>query len=338
MQMRIVVNVLRGEILESRHSCEAAVCDAEGRCHAGTADPQLSTTFRSAAKPFQLLPLVERGAAERWSLTDEELAVMTSSHNGSAAHRALVAGILARLGLEPERLVCGYHDPLDPEALEEARIHPELRSPIYNNCSGKHAGMLALARAEGWPVEGYEQPEHPVQQAIRRVMGELSGLSPGDLATATDDCGVPVFAAPLAVMAKMYARLAGATDQGDPRERALHRIRTAMTAHPQAVGGPQRFSTRIMEATRGRVVAKGGAEGLECLGVPARGLGLALKCLDGSHRACAPAMMAVLEQLGLLGDAEAETLADLRVPRTRSRAGRDVGRLEATVEVASPSA
>lgn len=338
MTLSLSVQVFRGAILESRHECEAAVCDVEGRLHAATDDPWRVTTFRSAAKPFQLLPLVERGHAERWKFNDEQLAVMAASHNGSAYHRALVVGILERIGLDESRLACGFHEPVDRDSLAEVRAHPELRSPIYNNCSGKHAGMLALAQAEGWPAEGYERADHPVQQLMRHVVADVCGVGPDDLATATDDCGVVVFAAPLTVMARGYARFAAASAEGEARESALHRIRTAMNSYPQAVGGAGRFGTQLMEITRGRVVAKGGAEGLECLGFPGRGLGLAIKCLDGSGRALAPASIALLDHLGLISESEQAKLAAARAPALRNHSGQEVGRLEAVVEVLSPSA
>jgi L-asparaginase II len=337
LHLSLVVHVVRGGILESRHVCQAAVCDVEGRLHAGTEHSGRLTTLRSSAKPFQLLALVERGWADRFGFGDEQIAVMAASHTGSAHHRALVMGILQTLELEPRHLACGYHDPIDHESLAEVRLDPSLRSPIYNNCSGKHAGMLALARAEGWPVEGYERPDHPVQQAIRRVMSDLCGVPEGELKTATDDCGVPVYATTLPVIARLYARLASAADAGDARERALHRVRVAMTSYPQAVGGAQRFNTRLMEATRGRLVAKGGAEGLECMGLPGRGLGLVVKCEDGANRAAGPASIALLEQLGILQESELAQLESLRVPRLRNHAGLEVGRLEAKAEVASPS-
>jgi L-asparaginase II len=337
MRLSLAVHVLRGEILESRHRCEAAVCDVEGRLHAGTDDSGRVTTLRSSAKPFQLLALVERGGAERWGFGDEQLAVMAASHTGSAYHRALVAGILERLGLEARHLACGYHDPMDPESLAEVRLDPGRRSPIYNNCSGKHAAMLALARSEDWPVEGYERPEHPVQQAVRRVMVDLFGGSGVELQTATDDCGVPVFATSLPVMARLYARLAAANEDGEPRELALHRIRMAMTTYPNAVGGAQRFSTRLMDVLRGRVVAKGGAEGLECIGLLGRGLGLVVKCEDGANRAAGPAAIALLDQLGVLQETDRMQLESLRAPRLRNHSGLEVGRLEVQVEVATPS-
>ena len=337
MRLSIEVEVRRGPIVECRHRVHAAVTDASGVLHAGTAASGLVTTFRSAAKPFQLLPLVESGHADRWGFRDEELAIMAASHTGSAYHLGLVRGILARLELDERHLACGYHDPLDPEQLDHVRHHPEARTAIYNNCSGKHAGMLALARSEGWPVEGYHRPEHPVQQRMLRTVAECCEVAPGDVATGIDGCGVVVFAVPLHAMARGYARLAAADARSDrPREQALARIRVAMQSFPQATGGKARFSTALMEAGERRLVAKGGAEGLECIGVPGRGLGLAIKVEDGATRAVAPAVIALLETLDLLPAPVLESLAAWRCPPFHNAAGLEVGHLEPVVRVSAP--
>jgi L-asparaginase II len=337
MQVSVEVQAWRGSIAESLHRLEFATVDSDGRLHAASADPRRVTSFRSSAKPFQLLALVERGHAERWGFGDEELAIMAASHTGSAYHVRLVTGILERIGLPERMLACGFHEPIDHESLADVRAHPEKKSPLYNNCSGKHAGMLALALAESWPTEGYERPEHPIQQLARRAVADLCGVSSDELVTGTDDCGVVTFGLPLTAMARGYARFAAAIDEGDARERALYRIRTAMTTYPAATGGAARFSTRLMEATRGRLVAKGAAEGLECVGIPGRGLGLALKCLDGSSRALAPATIGLLAHLGELSEAERERLAESQHRVLRNHAGREVGRLEAVVRSLTPA-
>jgi L-asparaginase II len=333
MRLQIDVVVLRGAIAESRHRIEAAVCDPAGRCLAGTPGFDDVTTFRSAAKPFQLLPLVERGHAGRWQLTDEELAVMAGSHTGSAYHVGLVRGILSRLELSERHLACGYHDPPDPESHAWLFAHPEARSAVYNNCSGKHAGMLALARAEGWPIEGYEHAAHPVQRLMRQTVAEVCGMHPETVEIAVDGCGVSVFGMPLAAMARGYAAFAAARPESDARGRALDRIRGAMLRFPQAVGGKGRFSTALMEAGQGRWVAKGGAEGLECAGIPARGLGLALKCEDGQSRGVAPALIALLSHLGEIQPGDRERMREMRRPVIRNHAGIEVGALEATLTV-----
>lgn len=336
MRVQIEVVVWRGAIAESRHRVHAVAADAAGRVQLESGD--LVTTYRSAAKPFQVLPLVERGHAARWNLTDEELALMCASHTGSARHVEMVRGILTRLGTPESALHCGYHDPIDPDSLAGLRLHPELRSPVYNNCSGKHAGMLALALAEGWPIEDYERLDHPVQTAIRAAVAELGGMAPGALEHAVDGCSVPVWALPLSAMARAYARLATAKAEGDVRDRALARIRAAMMSHPRATGGAERFATQLMEALPGRVVAKGGAEGLECLGLPERGWGLAVKVEDGATRAVGPAVIELLDQLGVLSDAERAKLDALRRPVLRNVAGLDVGRIEAAVRAETPAA
>ena len=338
MRLHFEIRVWRGPILESRHRVQAVACSADGRIEAGTERADLVTTFRSSAKPFQLLSLVERGYTDRWDLSDEHLAIMAASHTGSAYHVALVREILHRLGLTERHLACGYHEPLDDASLAALRADPAGRTALYNNCSGKHAGMLALTLAEGWPVEGYQGADHPLQQLMRRTVAEMCGLATDQLAVATDGCSASVFGLPLASMARAYARFAAADPAGNARERALHRIRSAMSAHPVAVGGHGRFSTLLMQRTGGRMVAKGGAEGLECVALPARGLGLAIKCEDGQARAQAPATLAFLEQLGELSAEELVRLGDARRPVVKNHAGLEVGSLEAVVEVLSPSA
>jgi L-asparaginase II len=341
VRLQLDVWVWRGDISESRHRVQAAVCDPDGRLEAATEDPARLTTFRSAAKPFQLLPLVERGHADRWGFGDEQLAVMAASHTGSAAHVALVSGILDRLGLTDRHLACGFHEPLDAASLARVRRGEDTRLALYNNCSGKHAGMLCLALSEGWPVEGYEKAGHPVQQLMRRTVAEMCGLAPEALIVSVDGCSASVFGVPLAAMARAYARLAAARPEGNDRERALHRIRSAMTRHPWAVGGEGRLSTAIMERTGdragGRIVAKGGAEGLECVGLPERRAGIAIKCEDGQARAVGPATLAVLEQLGELDGATLERLGEFRRPIVHNHAGLEVGCLEAVVKVLTPA-
>jgi L-asparaginase II len=198
--------------------------------------------------------------------------------------------------------------------------------------------MLCLALSEGWPVEGYERPDHPVQQLMRSTVAELCGVPVESLVVAVDGCSVSVFGLPLAGMARAYARLAAGAVDGDARGRALSRIRGAMCGFPRAVAGEGRLSTLLMEASGGRLVAKGGAEGLECVGVEARRLGIAIKCEDGHARSIAPATLALLEQLGALTGGELKRLAASRRPVITNHAGLEVGALEAVVKVLAPTA
>jgi L-asparaginase II len=336
MLTQLEVTVWRGSIPESRHRIRAAAISATGEVHLETAGGDDITTLRSAAKPFQLLPLVERGHADLWGFSPEELAVMCASHTGSPHHVELVRGILTRLELRETDLACGYHDPLDAASLALLRAHPEQRSPVYNNCSGKHAGMLCLALSEKWETRGYERAEHPVQLLMRRTVAEVCGVTAESMQLAVDGCSVPVFALPLSAIARGYARFAAARDGEHERSRALDRIRRAMIAFPAATGGVGRFSTQLMECATPNLVAKGGAEGLESAGVVDRGIGVAVKCEDGASRAGGPAMVAVLDSLRAL-PGSSPTLESLRRPLLHNAAGLEVGRIEVEFKVAAPA-
>ena len=334
MRLQVEVVVVRGEIAESRHRVQCAVADGTGALRSSTAHPELVTSFRSAAKPFQLLPFVERGHADALHCSEQELAIMAASHSGSREHLALVRGLLTRLGLEPSQLACGYHEPQDAQSLADVRRDPSLCGPVYNNCSGKHAGMLAFCVAEHWPLAGYERADHPLQQLMRCTVAECCGVPPGSVVTGIDGCGVPVFGVPLARMAEGYARIAEAiANGGDPRARALQRIGRAMMAHPVTVEGVGRLATDLMQAAPGRVLAKSGAEGLLLVADCERGVGLAIKAEDGAMRALDPAAVELLETLEVLRPSEAATLdAHRRTPVTNA-AGLAVGWLEGHVSM-----
>jgi L-asparaginase II len=332
MPLEAEVVVLRGQIAESRHRVRCAAVSPAGRVLAASEDAGRETSFRSAAKPFQLLPFVERGHADRLGASEAELAIMAASHSGSREHLALVRGLLERAGIPAERLACGFHEPQDPDALEEVRREPARRSPIYNNCSGKHAAMLAFAHAEGWPLEGYERAEHPLQQLMLRTVAECCGVPPESVRLGIDGCSVPVFGLPLAAMAQGYARLAASMARAaDARERALQRIGRAMLAYPVIVEGHGRLATDVMLASSGRVLAKSGAEGLLLVADPGRGLGIAIKCEDGAMRALGPATVELLLHLEVLRPGELPALDAHRKPPVHNAAGLEVGWLEACV-------
>jgi L-asparaginase II len=277
-------------------------------------------------KPFQTLPLLLDGAADHFALTSEELALCSGSHHGTVDHVERVADLLARLGLDANALACGPHRPFDEEsarALECASLAPER---LHNNCSGKHTGMLALALHHGWEVEGYERHDHPVQARIRSELRAWLRPDPEQLAWAPDGCGVPTPLLPLREMAGAYARLARETN-GAPSS-----VVSAMITHPHLVSGSKALSARVMRSTEGRVLAKEGAEGVFCVAGLDAGWGAALKVTDGTTRAVAPALLAMLEILGLLSTVELEMLADLRRPPVYNTHCDVVGYLEAVAE------
>lgn len=314
MQMREGETVVlrRGTWVESTHRCHAVVVDAGGERIIEVGDPSRVTFLRSAAKPFQALPLVEDGVAEALGFGAREVAVACGSHSGEPAHLSVVASMLARAGFSAEALACGPHTPMGEaaaEALFRSGGEPER---IHNNCSGKHAAMLALARHHGWSPEGYEAINHPVQQRMLDEISRWCDWPTTSIRTGIDGCGVACFALPLERMAHGMARLLARAAAGDPGPTG---VIGAMTAEPFMVAGTGRLCTELMEATEGGVVAKVGAEGVYLAGVRGRGLALALKIEDGSRRAAEVALMALLDRVGALSDAASEALGHWMPPR-----------------------
>lgn len=280
------------------------------------------TLLRSAVKPLQALPLAQDGAADRFGLTEEEVALCCGSHNAEERHLSGVRSILAKAGVPESALACGPHRPLlGVRAREMAEAGVPL-TPIVNNCSGKHAGMLALAVHHGWPTEGYERFDHPVQLRIGREVSDWTGVPADDANRAVDGCGVPCFAAPLDRAAATAARLSDAAGRPGP----VRRIVTAMTRRPFMVAGAKRLCTRLMEEEGGRLFAKVGAEGVYLAGDLERSLGVALKVEDGAWRAAAPALLSVLDQAGLLSDHARSALAEFAAPPVTNTLGDVVGR------------
>jgi L-asparaginase II len=321
----VLVEVTRGTSVESRHRGVAVVADARGTVVAAWGDPGFAVFPRSAIKPLQALPLIETGAAERFQVTDAEVALACASHGGEPIHVAQVARWLARIGLSPADLECGAHPPSDPEsaaALTKSGAGP---TALHNNCSGKHTGMLATARHLGEPTAGYVRPDHPVQQRLVRLLAELGGV---DLAAAPhgiDGCGIPVMAMPAVALARAMARLADFDGLSDGHRAAAARVLAAMAAHPYLVGGRGRFDTEIMEAARGTVAAKGGAEGVQIAILPKLGLGVAIKIEDGNGRAAPVALAAILKHLDAVPKAAMATLDAWLAKPVVNAAGRVVG-------------
>lgn len=330
-----VVEVVRGAAVESRHRVHAAVVDPEGRLRASAGDPRLRTYFRSAAKPLQALPLVSDGVMDRFGLTLEELAVCCGSHAGEPRHVAAVTSILRKIGLEGESLACGAHPPLHGPSrrdLREAGLEPVR---LHNNCSGKHAGMLALARGHGCDPAGYHQPEHPVQGRVLSEIARWVDLPLEALTTGTDGCGVVTVGLPLSNMALAFARLARSARAG---EREPTYVVGAMTSYPEMVAGEGRLCTDLMRATGGRLFAKVGAEGVYCVGVPGAELGIAVKIEDGSPRAVGPAVLAVLRQLDLISEDDLGALLSHAYPDVVNTRGDVVGQLRAAVTLETGAA
>jgi L-asparaginase II len=285
------IEATRGDVVESVHRVSVAVVQADGSLVAEAGDPRRVTFWRSAAKPFQALPLLEDGAADALGLTTEELALACASHSSEPSHLAVAEGFLRRIGATAADLACGPHIPLSPAVADRVTREGIALTPLWSNCSGKHAGMLALARHHAWPMAGYTQPGHPVQGRILAEVARWTALPVTGIRTATDGCTAVTFALPLTAMAGAWARFGSAAAPGPGR------LRSAMVAHPGLVAGTGRLCTELMAAGRGRVLAKVGAAGVYCAALPELGLGVALKVADGDSAAAAPALLAVLGAL-----------------------------------------
>jgi L-asparaginase II len=336
-----LVEVRRGGITESRHRGHIVAVEPNGNIVASLGSPHNVTFLRSSAKPLQALPLLISGAADKFGFTDEEVAMACASHNGEPIHTKLVASMLAKIGLGLEALKCGAHEPYSPEAAAVLRAHDELPTVLHNNCSGKHAGMLAVALQLGAPTESYESPENPVQIAIAKAVAQFTDVPLEDLAVGIDGCAAPVFGVSVRAMALAYARLISPPDDFDKATReACKRIIHVMTTYPHLIGGTSdRLDTEIMRAAPGRLISKVGAEGVYTAGIlPCErwpnGLGLALKIEDGDDkRARPPVVIESLRQLGVLFNESLEAVARYAFFPVQNRRGDVTGEIRASFEL-----
>ena len=329
--------VLRGNQVESLHFAAAAVVDREGQLIAELGSADLVTYSRSSLKPFQALPTVMRGFPDRFGLDDHHLALICASHSGEERHIGAAREILAAIDAKEDHLQCGVHIPLiyrDNEVPIPARGS---FSPVYNNCSGKHSGMLALSRILGQPFENYLDVQSPLQRLIRAQVAQTLGIEPNSMIHGIDGCSVPNYAVPLRALAYGYARLAASigpkprTD--DECHDACKRIAGAMRTHPEMVSGEGRFDLALAQATKGRVFSKAGGEAVECVGIPERGWGVAVKIADGTARAIAPVVIGILKQLDLLSREECAALAKQAEPVLTNHRGIEIGTIRMVGEL-----
>lgn len=297
----VVVEVTRGDRVESEHRGAGAVVDADGGVVFAFGDIDRPVYPRSAVKALQTLPLVESGAADRLALGDAEIALACASHSGEAAHVALASAMLARVGRGADVLECGAHWPLGEAAARALARSGATPSALHNNCSGKHAGFVCLACADGVDPAGYVLPGHPVQRAVTEALSQVTGARLDAENRAVDGCAIPAYAIPLRALALGFARFATGTGLARARARAATRIRAAVAAHPWAVAGVGRFDTDVMTRLGASAFTKTGAEGVYCAALPDLGLGLAVKADDGGRRAAEVTIAALLRRFGGFG-------------------------------------
>jgi L-asparaginase II len=321
-----LVAVSRGARIESVHAVAACAATVDGEVLLGLGDIDEPVYLRSAAKPFIAAAVVAAGAADRFGLDDRDLAIMSASHSGEPDHVAAVRALLAKIGARPTDLACGAQLPsYEPAALAAS----ERRSALHNNCSGKHAGILALCRVQGSPFAGYLEPDHPAQRAILALCERVSDDRFGADRLGIDGCGIPVYATSLRQAARSFARLATLRDLAPADAAALARVRAAMIAEPFYVAGTGRFDTDLLRIGNGRIVCKAGAEGVHASALLDLGAGLVLKVVDGTRRAAAPAAVALLARLGALDDMQVATLGSHASVAVTNVAGLRVGTIAA---------
>jgi L-asparaginase II len=313
-----------GPVVENIHMGSVAVVDVRGRLLWSAGDPQLPTFTRSALKPFQALPFVLDDGPARFGLSRAELALLCASHSGEDQHLRGVTSILGKIGLDENHLECGCHAPLFYEAMQLPLPAERRWRPVHHNCSGKHSGFLAWCRLHGHAGDGYVDPAHPLQQAIRATLAQTARVAADSMALGMDGCSAPNYALPLARLAYLYARLAqGPADPGHGA--AMGDLFDAMVSHPHMVSGQGRSDLAYMEAGAGDWVTKVGADAVQAIGVRSAGLGIAIKVADGASRALPVATVSVLDQLGLLNEQQRATLERYRQPPLSNARGSVVG-------------
>ena len=284
------VRLLREGIIESKHQVQAVVCDDRGRVLSVAGNSETATFARSALKPFQALSVTATGTLERYELSDRDLAIICSSHQGTIEQVRQVFNILWRSDIDASLLQCPI-----PEGKS---------SRLQYNCSGKHAGMLAVCQQRHWPLNTYLQHNHPVQQLIFGKVAELLRMPAAEFIHAHDDCGAPTYLLQLGQMASLYAQLASGQNLD------MERIVRAMTHHPTMIAGEGEFDTELMRLTEGELVSKAGAEGVQCIGRTGEGMGLAIKVMDGAKRAKYAVAIHVLQQMGWIDPSVGEILTE----------------------------
>ncbi|WP_237216321.1 asparaginase [Falsiroseomonas oryziterrae] len=331
-----LARIWRGPVVESMHHGVVTVADTGGRLRHAWGDPGWTAPPRSALKPFQAIALVESGAADALGLTDEHIALACASHAAQPFQVALVGDWLGRLGLTEDALICGPALPRDLADQGSAFAHGGPRR-IYHNCSGKHCGFLSVARHLNAGLD-YADPDHPAQKLYRDILSEFTGLDADRLPYGVDHCGLPAIALPAGVMAKAWARFGVGQAVSSERRAAARRVLNAMLAHPDHLSATDSPLARMIRYCDGNVVAKTGAEGYLAACVRDRGLGIVIKVADGdnSGRARMGVLARILGRIGALPTADAELLVAAVEPAIADSNGREVGRVEITIQPPQP--
>ncbi|SHF36087.1 asparaginase [Seinonella peptonophila] len=324
----ILANLYRGGEVENSHRGHVAIVDSQENVIAYVGNPKHLTYTRSTLKPVQAIPLIETGAAERFSLDQSEIALSCASHSSEEEHAVRVRAMLQKAGLSEANLHCGGHPPLSQKVWEKFIAEGKKWTPIYSNCSGKHAGMLLTAMHKQISIHDYEKMKHPIQQQILSAIVEMTHLTHAEIGTAIDGCGVPVFRMPLSKLAFVYARLADPKSvKQTTRQSTLFKIAEAMVHYPELVAGKGRFCTELMKAFQGRLIGKVGADGVYAIADRKMKLGIAVKLEDGNLNVTYAVVMELLQQMRIGSENEWSQLQTFRNPPILNSLGEIVGEI-----------
>jgi L-asparaginase II len=324
-----LVEVIRSGIVESSHQGDAVVVDSDGKIIFEMGNSERLTFFRSSSKPLQAISFLEAGIAEKFNIDLKEIALIMSSHSGEAEHIDMVKGLMSKLGIKEEMFECGVHEPINKEAYRKLLLEGQTPTKLHCNCSGKHLGFMAAAKALGYPVEEYHKSEHIVQQNSEKILLEFCNIEPSNVIRSIDGCGVPVIAVPLRNMALAYANLCDEGFGDGKYAKSQNYVISSMTMYPEMVAGSGRLDTEIMKLFGDRVICKIGAEGVYCAGIIGKAVGIALEIEDGNSRAIGPAIIEILHQMKVLRKDEVIRLKEQWNPQVLNTRGENVGEIKA---------
>lgn len=323
--MQPLAILTRSSRVESIHRGYFCITDPQKNIVYSIGNPDTKVYLRSSAKPIQAVAFVSSGAMDKFNISLEELGIICSSHSGEDFHREAVSSILSKIGLSEENLSCGVANPYNQEMINELIKKGERPSQLYNCCSGKHAGMLALCRYNNFPVEGYTEPEHPVQQLILKTIAELLECATNDVTLGIDGCGIPTFMVTLHQASYLYSLLAHGYNGIGKYKDAFGLIQKAMTSYPRMINGDKEFCTDLITLSEGKVIGKVGAEGIYCVSIPEMQLGICIKISDGNERGVYPVTTHILSELGVLNKQAMDKLKVWAYPPVKNHKGLVVG-------------
>lgn len=336
--MQALAVVSRSSRIECIHYGHFCITDSDKNIKYHIGDPNTKIFIRSSAKPIIAVAFVESGAMERFGITLEELAIICSSHSGQYFHRQAVKSILHKLGLNEDSLLCGCTDPYNEEMLNLLIRENKRPSPLFNCCSGKHSGMLALCRFYGYPIENYNNVNHPVQKLIFKTITDLMGCNAEDIILGVDGCTVPGYMISLHHHSYLYSLLASGYNAKSKYRNSLGLINKAMRDNPRMVMGDGKFCTELMKACGSKVIGKVGDEGVYCVSIPEKNIGISVKIADGSERAIYPVIIQLLKQLGVLNGTEIENLKAWEYPIVKDYKGSVIGNILPVIDIEKPFA